>query len=99
MLVNNTVVCDHFKSIVGKKETTCGRPSGVTPSMGITLMQDTYLLALRTFQNTILQSIPNILNAVAESKGLDTMANDICLRFQMTLIILQGVIGDTMVVQ
>ena len=68
MLVNNTVVCDHFKSIVagggqnGKKETTCGRPSGVTPSMGITLMQDTYppppfiifFLALRTFQNTIL---------------------------------------------
>ena len=42
MLVNNTVVCDHFKSIVagggqnGKKETTCGRPSGdhqwVSPS-------------------------------------------------------------------
>ena len=34
MLVNNIVVCDHFKSIVaggrqnGKKETTCGRPSG-----------------------------------------------------------------------
>ena len=34
MLVNNTVFCDHFKSIVagggqnGKKETTCGRPSG-----------------------------------------------------------------------
>ena len=48
MLVNNTVVCDHFKSIVagggqnGKKETTCSRPNGVTPSMGITLMQDTY---------------------------------------------------------
>ena len=113
MLVNNTVVCDHFKSIVagggqnGKKETTCGRPSGVTPSMGITLMQDTYppsalyyfFLALRTFQNTILQSVPNTLNAVAESKDLVTMANDICLRFQMTLIILQGVIGDTMVAQ
>ena len=32
-----------------------------------------------------------------KAKALVTMANDICLRFQMTLIILQGVIGDTMV--
>ena len=114
MLVNNTVVCDHFKSIVagggqnGKKETTCGRPSGdhqwVSPSCKTLTPPPPFIiffLALRTFQNTILQSVPNTLNAVAESKGfsLVTMANDICLRFQMTLIILQGVIGDTMVVQ
>ena len=40
-------VCGHFKSIVAgggqnrKKDTNSGRPSGITPSMGITLMQDT----------------------------------------------------------